>query len=238
MESLGIEGTDEETSLLQESISLKAFLKCNKESRRDHLISTIEPSSLPIQTPEKFLGSSSLTSVAATASAISSSFHQENRLSSSTSISSAIHASQTKANMSNSHGKFSLSYDPADSVMRSPKAPRSPVQSHDYFNDMSNDESKLPMNQRYQLHTRSLHTSLHPSHYQWLSLYNYYWPMYCCFDSSLSASTDADYLTDRDRSKVAENFNAMNTIINSTFKEKIDYQRKLREQQVCLRGLK
>ena len=41
-----------------------------------------------------------------------------------------------------------------------------------------------------------------------------------------------DYLSERDRSKVAENFNAMNTIINSTFKEKIDYQRKLREQQV------
>lgn len=50
--------------------------------------------------------------------------------------------------------------------------------------------------------------------------------------SSFMTSSEVEYLSDRDRSKVAENFNAMNTIINSTFKEKIDYQRKLRDQQV------
>jgi len=215
MESLGIEESDDATSLLQESLSLKAFLRVNKEARRDHLISTIEPSRTPIQSPEKLVNSSSITS---TARAAASSFQNEHISSTTTEMSSSSKTSTKSAHFETndttwkSPHKFSLSYDPAGVMSastpsrqtpRTPSSPKSPLQSNDYFMDMSHDESKLPMNQ-----------------------------------SSFIASSEVDYLSERDRSKVAENFNAMNTIINSTFKEKIDYQRKLREQQAELNALK
>lgn len=144
MESLGIEGTEDETHLLQESISLKAFLRVNKDSRRDHLISTIESGTTPIQTPEKenaFKSSSVAPSIA------------EQRQTTASSSSSTSLMSQSITNTHNSHNKFSLSYTPTDDVMSSPRSPRSPLPSNDYFNDMSHDESKLPgpasVNQRY-----------------------------------------------------------------------------------------
>jgi hypothetical protein len=154
MESLGIEDSEDATSLLQESLSLKAFLRVNKESRRDHLISTIEPSHTPIQSPEKLLNSTSIT---ATARTVSTSFHDENHSSSTSSSKStnSIRTSSPQINTSSnnkSHSRFSLSYDPAN-VVSSPvaptMAPKSPLQSNDYFVDMSHDESKLPMNQRF-----------------------------------------------------------------------------------------
>lgn len=149
MESLGIEETGDETSLLQESISLKAFLRVNKDSRRDHLISSIEPGTTPIKTPEK---ENTMFTSSSTAPSISVAFRKEqlqSTSSSSSSVSSStLRSSQTNANINNlhSHSKFSLSYAPTDDVMASPHSPRSPLQNNDYFNDtcVSNDESKLP----------------------------------------------------------------------------------------------
>lgn len=146
MESLGIEETGDEASLLQESLSLKAFLRVNKESRREHLISTIESGSTPIKSPNQ----ESLFTSSSAAPSISRAFGQEKRQASSSSFSttstSIKHSSQSNAssaNMSNSHSKFSLSYAPTDDVL---STPRSPLPSNDYFSNdgMSRDESKLP----------------------------------------------------------------------------------------------
>ena len=165
MEDIGIDSAVEESSILQESLSLKAFLRVSKEERRDHLIASISPVSTPIKSPEKMMDPPDVTrSVTDTAKAYASEFYDvsENKssmLSSSSSSSSSMRSRTNKVHFSSDHRdgnsgdsmntyhkKFTLTYDPNTSVMN---APPSPPQNSDFFQDLSNDESKSPLNQRF-----------------------------------------------------------------------------------------